>query len=123
MQLQRSIEQLYALQARMSAYNHAMSVIYYDGATVAPKGTAANRAQTLAVLSEDMYKLSTGKETVELLEFLDAHKAELSHKDARSVYLAHKDIRDMQKIPMDEYIEYQQILVEADDVWHTNLKS
>ena len=24
----------------------------------------------------------------------------------------------MQKIPMDEYVAYQQLLVEADDVWH-----
>ena len=87
MQLQTSIEQLYALQARMSAYNHAMSVIYYDGATVAPKGTAANRGQTLSILSEDMYKLSTGKETVELLEYLDMHKDELDKNQARMVFL------------------------------------
>ena len=84
-----------------------------------PKATAANRGQTLSVLSEEQYILSTGKETVELLEFLDAYKSELSEKDARTVSLAIKDIREMQKIPMDEYVAYQQLLVEADDVWHT----
>lgn len=119
MELKTALQQYYKLQAKLAAYGHAMALIYYDGATTAPKATAANRGQTLSVLSEESYLLSTGKETVELLEFLDAHKAELSQKDARSVYLALKDIRDMQKIPMDEYVEYQQILVEADDVWHT----
>ena len=34
------------------------------------------------------------------------------------VFLLIKDIRDMQNIPMDEYVAYQQLLVEADDVWH-----
>ncbi|MBO5036936.1 MAG: carboxypeptidase M32 [Clostridia bacterium] len=119
MDLKQACENLYKLQAKLSAYNHAMSLIYYDGVTSAPKATAANRGQTLSVLSEEQYILSTGKETVELLEFLDAHKSELSEKDARTVGLAIKDIREMQKIPMDEYVAYQQLLVEADDVWHT----
>lgn len=119
MDLKQACENLYKLQAKLSAYNHAMSLIYYDGVTSAPKATAANRGQTLSVLSEEQYILSTGKETVELLEFLDAHKSELSEKDARTVSLAIKDIREMQKIPMDEYVAYQQLLVEADDVWHT----
>ena len=119
MEINQAIEKLYKLQAKLSAYNHATALIYYDGVTAAPKGTAANRGQTLSVLSEEQYILSTGKETVELLEFLDEHKAELSAKDARIVYLALKDIRDMQKIPMEEFVAYQQLLVEADDVWHT----
>ena len=57
-------EKLIALQAKLSAYGHASGILYYDGVTTAPKGTAANRAQTLAVLSEESYKLTTGEETV-----------------------------------------------------------
>ncbi len=110
---------LKTLQARMSAYDHAGALISYDGMTAAPKGTAANRGQTLAVLSEESYKLATGAETVELLEFLDANKAELDEAEQRQVFLLLKDIRSMRKIPMDEYVAYQRLLVEADDVWHT----
>ena len=109
---------LMALQAKMSAFGHAMGLISYDAVTTAPKGTAANRAQTLAILSEESYKLSTGKETVELLEFLDEHRSELDGKEQRMVHLLLKDIRQMQKIPMDQYIELQKLMVEADDVWH-----
>ena len=29
-----------------------------------------------------------------------------------------KEIKELQKIPMDEYIAYEELLVEADDVWH-----
>ena len=113
-----ALEQFYTWQAKLSAYNHAMSLIYYDGATTAPKGTAANRARALSVLSEETYKLSTSEETNALLSYLDEHCDELDTKDSRAVYLALKDIKEMKKIPMDEYIAYQELLVEADDVWH-----
>lgn len=118
MTINEAIEKLYAWQSKMSAYDHAMSLIYYDGATTAPKGTAANRGHALSILSEETYKLSTGEDTLAMLNFLDEHRAELSDKDARIVYLALKDIKEMQKIPMDEYIAFQELMVEADDVWH-----
>ena len=119
MELQKAREQLLSLQAKQSAFYHALGMISYDGSTTAPKGTAANRAQSMSILSEEVYKLTTGEETVALLEYLDANKAELSPKEQRMVYLLIKDIRRMRKIPMDEYIEYQKLMVEADDVWHT----
>mgnify|MGYP000833587509 FL=1 len=118
MTLDEAIKSLMALQAKLAAYGHAMGLLFYDGATTAPKGTAANRGQTMSILSEEHYKLTTGGETVALLEFLDAHKSELNEKQQRMVFLLIKDIRNMQKIPMDEYVAYQQLLVEADDVWH-----
>ena len=111
-------DRLYALQRKMAAYDHAMGVIQYDGATTAPKDTASNRAVSMSVLSEEVYKLGTSKETVDLLEFLDSFKDKLSAKEQRMVYLLLKDIRDMQKIPMKEYVAYEELLVEADDVWH-----
>ena len=114
-----ALELFYNWQAKLSAYNHAMSLIYYDGATTAPKGTAANRGRALSVLSEETYKLSTSEETISLLSYLDEHRDELGEKDARAVYLALKDIKEMKKIPMDEYIAYQELLVEADDIWHS----
>ena len=119
MTLEEARTELQALQGKMSAYDHAVALIYYDGATTAPKGTAANRGHTLGVLSEEQYKLATGEETVALLSYLDEQKAELNAEEQRQVYLLLKDIRNMRKIPMDEYVAYERLLVEADDVWHT----
>jgi len=118
MTLDKAREDLKTLQQKTSAYDHACSLIYYDGATTAPKGTAKNREQTLAILSEEMYILSTGREAVELLEFLDANRGALEQRERRQVELLLKDIRMMQKIPMEEYIEIQRLLVQADDIWH-----
>jgi len=118
MTLTEAKEKLYALQAKLTAYNHATAVLYFDGATTAPKGTGPNRAQTLAVLSGEIYKLSTGEETVQLLEYLEANGTELSEKENRMVSLMLKGIRQMQKIPFDRYVEHQKLISEADDVWH-----
>lgn len=119
MTLAEAKEKLIALQGKMSAYNHAAALIYYDGVTAAPKRTAENRAHTLGVLSEEQYRLATGQDTAELLEFLDAKREKLDLREKRMVYLLLKDIRQMRKIPMDEFVAYQMLLVEADDVWHT----
>lgn len=106
MNVQEAISKLYSLQSKMSAYNHAMSLIYYDGATTAPKKTAENRAHALGILSEEAYRLQTSQETVELLEFLDSHKDELDRKEQRMVYLAYDGMKEMKKIPIEEYIAY-----------------
>ena len=102
--------QLMALQRKMAAYEHAMGLIYYDGCTTAPKETADNRAVSMSVLSEEIYRQSTSEETVEFLEFLDANKDALSFDEKRMVYLLLRDIRKMRKIPMDEYIAYQELV-------------
>lgn len=119
MDLNNAREDLMKLQSKMSAYRHAISLIFYDEATVAPKKTAENRGHALGVLSEELYILTTGEETIKTLEFLDEHKEELSFKEQRMVFLLLKDIRQMQKIPMDEYVEYQTLLAGAYDLWRT----
>ncbi|MBR6380597.1 MAG: hypothetical protein IKS07_02835, partial [Lachnospiraceae bacterium] len=67
MSLQEQKERLVKLQQKMAAYGHAEGLIYFDGTTGAPKGTAENRAQTLGILSEELYNLSTGQDTIDLL--------------------------------------------------------
>jgi len=117
MTLEEARSALMALQRKMAAYEHALGLIYFDGCCYAPRETAENRAVSTSILSEEVYRLSTSDETVGLLEFLDSHKEELSADEQRMVYLLLKDIRDMQKIPMDEYIAYQELLIKSDDVW------
>ena len=113
LELNSARQQLITLQEKMSAYDHAMSLISYDGETAAPRGTAQNRAHSMGILSEITYTLATGKETVELLEYLDANKDSLDQKEKRMVYLLLKDIRAMQKIPMEEYVAYEKLVVES----------
>ena len=117
MELKQAREDLIKLQKLTAAYEHGIGAIRYDGETTAPKGTAKNRAQSLAILNEELYKIYTGKDTVELLEFLESHKEDLTEKENRMVFLLLKGIRKMQKIPMEEYVEYNRLLVVSEAVW------
>ena len=61
MELNEMVSRLTALQKRIVAYHHAMGLISYDGQTTAPRGSGENRAETLGMLSEEIYKLTTGE--------------------------------------------------------------
>lgn len=119
---QDTVKELYQLQGRLSAYKHAINLLIYDGLTTAPKGTAENRAHSVGILTEEMYRISICEETVSLLEYLDAYTPQEEGIEQvrirRMVYLMLKDIRKMQKIPMEEYVAYQELVVQSNDVWH-----
>ena len=117
MDLNKARQDLKVLQEKMAAYSHAMGLINYDGETTAPKGTAENRAKTLGILNREMYTFSTSRDTLELLEFLEENQESLDLKEKREVHLILKELRRISKIPMEEYVEYQRLLVVAQDVW------
>lgn len=119
MTIQEAKTALISLQSKMSAYEHAMALLYYDAVTVAPKGTADNRSHTIGVLNEELYKLTTGSDTLTLLDFLDDNKDKLNEKENRMVFLMRKNLENMLKIPMDEYIEFKKLIIKSEDVWHT----
>jgi carboxypeptidase Taq len=110
---------LSTLQKSLHAYTHAAGLLYYDGVTGGPSGGAQERGETLAFLSGEMYKLSTGAQTGELLDLLDAHKQELTPAEARQTELMRKQLRELRRIPLDEYVAYQQLCSESSAVWHT----
>ena len=110
MTLEEARARLDALQKKRSAYDHALALISYDGVTTAPKGTAVNRAQTMGVLSEELYRLNAGEETAELLQFLEENDAALDARQRRTVFLLGKSIRQMKCIPMQAHGEGAQRL-------------
>ena len=111
-------DRLYALEARLCAYNHAAGLLYYDGDTVAPSGTADNRGRTLSVLNEEIYRMVTSDETRELLTTLKAAEKELDERTRRIVTLFLRSMEETARIPMDEYVEYQRLTNESSAVWH-----
>ncbi|MBR6766786.1 MAG: carboxypeptidase M32 [Clostridia bacterium] len=118
MELNQALSALDTLQRKMAAFDHAAGLIYYDGATVAPAGTAANRGESMAILSQVSYELCTCKETEELLDNLWEKKTELNPAQERMVFLLRKSLVELRKIPVEEYVDYQRLINEAEDVWH-----
>ena len=77
MTIQEALEKLQGYEKATFALNHATGLMYYDGATIAPKGTAELRGSTLGELSRMGYELTTAPETVEMLRTLMENREEL----------------------------------------------
>ena len=85
------LQKLKEYERRGFALYHASGLIYYDGATTAPKGSAGVRAITLGELSRISYEHTTAKESIEMLECLMAHSDELDPVTRRKASELYRD--------------------------------
>ena len=104
--------------AQMHALGHAMGVLHYDSATVAPEESAEGRGRTLAYLSGCAYEIETGRELSEAAAFLAEHKDELNPQDRREIEVFRRESEFTASIPQAEYVAYVELLNKADAVWH-----
>lgn len=118
MDTKTAMERLRAIEAKEHAYGHAMSMLYYDSVTVAPTASADGRGETLAILSEESYRLSTAPETTETVAFLLAHREELTPDQLREVTEFNRSNEYVASIPQEEYVAYTRLINDAESVWH-----
>ena len=105
-------------QEALAALAHAVSILYIDGETVAPPGSAASRARTLGELSRMSHDLTTDPEASRALEYLYAVRDELDPIAARNITLLKRELDEARKIPKEEAAEFSMLLAEASAVWH-----
>ncbi len=113
----QAVEELKKQQALMSAYNHAMGVIYHDSATAAPQDSWEGRGKTMETLSRITYDLSTDPKNKVLYDFLLAHKEELDPQTLREVEVLNKGYDQIFKIPAEEYVAFSLLQNDAQAIW------
>lgn len=118
MDLERARVDFSNLQKRICAFMHATELIYFDGETVGPPGTADNRAHSQELLNEELFRLKNGPETLELINYLNENRDWLSVKERKSVDFFLKEAKRKQNIPPEEYGRYGALLSEAQASWH-----
>ena len=118
MELQEKVAKFKEIQRKMAAYNHAMGLLYYDSVTTAPSGASETLGMTLGVLSEESYKLSVNDELKTLLRELIAEKDQLDYQTRREAEEMFDSQQKMERVPMEEYVEYEVLLNDAQHVWH-----
>ena len=118
MELEKARVRFANLQKKICAYNHAAALIYLDGETSAPPGTADNRAQAQEVINERLLRLKSGPESLELINYLNDNRDWLSVKERRAVDFLLKEVRRKKNIPPEEYGKYGAYLSEAQALWH-----
>lgn len=112
-----ALSALHEIEAKRSALSHAMAIIYFDSATVAPKNTTEGRAHTLGILSGYMYELAANPNNKTLISYLKEHENALSLEEKRRAELFRKECEQISRIPEEEFTEFQILLSRAGDVW------
>ncbi len=117
MDLTTALQKFSEFEHKLYAYSYAMGVMSYDSETAAPEHSAEGRGEALGMLSEQVYQLTAGAETGELLDVLQTHQSELSVQQAAQLRVWKKDYDMNCKIPAQEYIEYAKLINKAGAVW------
>ena len=105
------------LERRQYAYRHAMSIIMNDASTVAPPESYEPRGVAVGVLAGEEFKLGTSKEMQEAVAYLYDHKEEAGEEYWRRAELLRENLRKLNVIPVEEYVDYQQLMSDANFAW------
>ena len=113
----QALEALEKYQRTMSAYNHALGIMFHDASTVAPSDSWEGRGKTMEIMSQITYDLETAPENVAMIEYLEANADALTPQQCRQVEVLRKSYDQMRKVPAEEYVAYSVLMNEAQNVW------
>ena len=102
----KNIASLKDLQRQIRTKRYLMSVLEFDGETVAPANGAAARAEAMGALAGEMHELLTSDAAVELVAALEESAATegLDPQTAAELRVFARDQREARAIPTDEEI-------------------
>ena len=109
-------QQFRELHQKMTSYNEAISLLYWDMRTGAPKKGQDLRAETIGTLSSELFALSTSEDYGKLIAGLKQQDG-LSTAMQRSVEEADREYQLNAKIPPEEYREFVVLTSKAESVW------
>jgi carboxypeptidase Taq len=100
---------------KMTAYYEAISLMYWDLRTGAPKQGVEQRSEVIGVLSSEVFKMSTSDEMASYIAELS--NRELDEITKKTVDECKKEYDRNKKIPAEEYKEYVILQSKAESVW------
>jgi carboxypeptidase Taq len=107
------------LVRKIKCYEEALSVMYWDLRTGAPRKGAETRSEVIGVLSTEMFKLATSEEMGQYLaDLTEPDQLEsLDEINRRLVQECKKEYDRSVKIPPEMYQEYVVLTSQAESIW------
>lgn len=100
---------------KISAYNEALALIFWDLRTGAPKKGVEQRSEVIGVLSSEVFNMSTSKEMESFIAELSMEP--LSETTNKMVQECKKDFERNKKIPANEYKEFVILQSRSESAW------
>ncbi len=105
------------IRGKINAYRYALSVINWDSETEAPEGCFENRARQIGVLSGELYKIQTSRETFLVVNQLYKNKNDLNPLLRHEITVFKRNLTKIRKIPFKEFVEYKKLLAVSARTW------
>jgi len=114
-----ALQKFKEIENKITQYNEALGVIYWDLRTGAPRSGMERRSEVIGTLSSEMFKLSTSDELGKVLTELESEDifATLSDMDQRLVKEARVEYDRSVKIPAEEYKKYVILTSNSENKW------
>lgn len=108
---------------KISRYEQAINVMYWDMRTGAPIKGEESRAEAIGQLSADVFQMRTSPRMKELLDALTEQKQDLPSDTRKAVEEAKKEYDLNSKIPEEEFKEYTTLTSKAESAWEKAKKA
>ncbi len=117
--LKQKEEQFLRYVKKMTSFNEAIGVLYWDLRTGAPKKGAEQRSEVIGMMSSEVFEMSVSPEMKAYLDELKKEEiqSELSEITRKTVEECHKEYERNIKIPPEEYSEYVILSSKAETIW------
>ncbi|MDQ0483308.1 carboxypeptidase M32 [Guptibacillus hwajinpoensis] len=104
---------------KMTSFNEAIGLMYWDLRTGAPKKGAEQRSEVIGMMSSEVFDMSVSNEMKRFLEELTKEDVQnnLSDRTRKTVEECRKEYDRNIKIPAEEYSEYVILSSKAETVW------
>jgi carboxypeptidase Taq len=102
---------------KMMAYSEAISVMYWDMRTGAPKKGIEQRSEVIGTLSSEVFKMSISEEMAAYLAKLTGQEQELLGTTVKVLEHCKEEYERNKKIPAEEFQEYVVLQSKAESVW------
>lgn len=116
--MKKIIDLYESYRKKLKAYEYVFWLIGWDQETEAPKKSGEYRSKQYQVLAEQAYAISSDPKFIEAIETLYNNLDKIEDEDFKiEIKQAKKELRMVQKVPKDEYIEYQVLTQRASQIW------
>lgn len=103
--------------SKLKAFNFVMFLNGWDTSTIAPHDAMEHRSKQLGVLSEMYYHLATSQEYENAIEKIYQSRDQLDSVLAHEITEQRKNLLKTKKIPVDEFVKYQELMTQAYQVY------
>jgi carboxypeptidase Taq len=123
MNIQETIREFRDYTDKMKLREMALSAIFWDQETVAPKKSAEQMSKVIGLLSEELHALGIAPKMKEYLDILDSYEAkdEAKHEMDEITKGIHRVLKieynKLKNIPADEYGKYSELKMKSMSVW------